>query len=252
MSLQQGEFSVHKCTDSYLGLAKALSARGNSVEALNTLDKMLKIFDSEETKLLSKSVECRILLDSGDLNRARQQADEIIRLLDRGNTAHLGSVATRDMAETLLMLGQHDKAIELLRSEILNNPDDPANIEAVRLIFQKQGLSDEGNEMVEATRAQAVEMMNSSVLLSRSGDFAHAIAKMRQALEIMPRNVRLLLNSAHLLISHMEKTGADPTLVRESRRHLLTANACAPGEPRFSDLMSRLEKLNASAAAAAA
>ncbi|MCA1937338.1 MAG: response regulator [Dechloromonas sp.] len=252
MAILLGEFSVHKSPDSYLGLAKALSSRGNSVEALSTLDKMLKIFDSEDSKLLSKSVECRILLDNGDIDRARQQAEEIVRLLDRGNTGHLGSVATRDMAETLLMLGQHDKAIELLRSEILNNPDDPANLEAVRLIFQKQGLSDEGNEMVEATRAQAVEMMNSSVLLSRSGDFAHAIAKMRQALEIMPRNVRLLLNAAHLLISQVEKAGNDPSLIREARRHLLTANACAPGEPRFSDLMSRLERLNASTAAAAA
>lgn len=243
MAIQLGEFSVHKSTDSYLGLAKALSARGNSAEALNTLDKMVKVFDNEATKLLSKSVECRILVDNGDLKRAQQQAEEVVRLLDRGNTDHLGPVATRDMAETLLMLGQRDKAIELLRTEILNNPDDPANIEAVRQIFQNQGLSDEGNEMVEATRAQAVEMMNSSVLLSRSGDFSHAIAKMRQALEIMPRNVRLLLNSAHLLISHIEKTGADPALIREARRHLLTANACAPGEPRFSDLMSRLETI---------
>ncbi|WP_306607748.1 response regulator [Azonexus sp.] len=251
MAIQLGEFSVHKSTDSYLGLAKALSARGNSAEALNTLDKMVKVFDSEETKLLSKSVECRILVDNGDLPRAQQQAEEIVQLLNRGNVGHLGPVATRDMAETLLMLGQRDKAIELLRSEILNNPDDPANIEAVRQIFQKQGLCDEGNEMVEATRAQAVEMMNSSVLLSRSGDFSHAIAKMRQALEIMPRNVRLLLNAAHLLISHIEKTGADPALIREARRHLLTANACAPGEPRFSDLMSRLETINASTLAKA-
>ena len=244
LAIQLAEHSVHKSPDSYLGLARVVNSRGNAQEALNILDQMHKVFDSDEAVLQAKSVECRIFADSGNNTQAKKSTAELLQLLERGEAGKLGPLTARDVAETLLILGETEIALQLLRTEVMNNPEDHANLEAVRQILRKQGLNDEGNKLVENSRREAIDMMNSSALLSRSGDFQSAVGKIRLALDKMPRNVRLLFNAAHIMLSHMEKNGADPQLLREVRRHLSSANTHAPGEARFSELMSRLEVLS--------
>ncbi len=243
-AIQLAEFSVYKSPDSYIGLARVVHGRGNPQEALNILDQMNKVFDSDEAALQAKSLECRIFADNGNDPQTKKSTAELLQLLERGESGRLGPQVARNIAETLLQLGQTEKALQLLRTEVMNNPEDPANLEAVRQILRKQGLTDEGNELVENSRREAIEMMNSSALLSRSGDFQTAVSKIRQALEMMPRNVRLLFNAAHIMLSHMERTGSDPQLLRETRRLLASANIHAPGEPRHNELMIRLEALS--------
>lgn len=243
-AIQLAEFSVYKSPDSYIGLARVVHGRGNPQEALNILDQMNKVFDSDEAALQAKSLECRIFADNGNDPQTKKSTAELLQLLERGESGRLGPQVARNIAETLLQLGQTEKALQLLRTEVMNNPEDPANLEAVRQILRKQGLTDEGNELVENSRREAIEMMNSSALLSRSGDFQTAVSKIRQALEMMPRNVRLLFNAAHIMLSHMERTGSDPQLLRETRRLLASANVHAPGEPRHNELMIRLEALS--------
>lgn len=243
-AIQLSEFSVHKSPDSYLGLARVVNGRGNAQEALNILDQMGKVFDDDQAVLQAKSVECRIFLDSGKEGQAKKSATDMQQLMERGEADRLDPQTARDIAETLLIIGETEKALELLRTEVMNNPEDHANLEAIRQILRKNGLTEEGNELVENSRREAIEMMNSSALLSRSGDFQTAVNKVRKALEMMPRNVRLLFNAAHIMLSHMEKNGPDSQLLRETRRHLATANLHAPGEPRHNELMIRLEALS--------
>lgn len=243
-AIQLAEFSVHKSPDSYLGLARVVNSRGNAQEALNILDQMGKVFDNDQAILQAKSVECRIFADSGKEMQVKKSASEMQQLLERSESSLLDPRTALDIAETLLILGETEKALKLLRTEVMNNPEDHATLEAVRQILRKQGLSEEGDELVENSRREAIDMMNSSALLARSGDFPTAIRKIRQALEMMPRNIRLLFNAVHIMLSQMEKTGPDPQLLRESRRHLSTANLHAPGEPRYNELMIRLEALS--------
>lgn len=243
-AIQLAEFSVHKSPDSYLGLARVVNSRGNAQEALNILDQMSKVFDNDQAILQAKSVECRIFADSGKEMQVKKSASEMQQLLERSESSLLDPRTALDIAETLLILGETEKALQLLRTEVMNNPEDHATLEAVRQILRKQGLSEEGEELVENSRREAIDMMNSSALLARSGDFPTAIRKIRQALEMMPRNIRLLFNAVHIMLSQMEKNGPDPQLLRESRRHLSTANLHAPGEPRYNELMIRLEALS--------
>lgn len=236
------EHSVRKTPDAYLGLAKAVSAKSNPQEALNVLDQMNKKFSGTEVRLKAKSVEGLIYHQNGNTEKAKEVAQQLSTMLENANT-RIDSAAKREMAELLLTTGEHEKGLALLHAEVMNNPEDKANLAAVREIFRKTGFEDQGVILVEASRKEAVDMMNAGTLLAKEGDFEQAIEKMRNALEKMPANVRLLLNSAHIMISHMEKSGAEPELIEEVRGNLLTANQLAPAEPRFLQLMKRLEAL---------
>jgi hypothetical protein len=85
--------------------------------------------------------------------------------------------------------------------------------------------------------------MNEGVLLARDGKFAEAVAAMRRAKAAMPANVRVLLNTAHVMLLSMQRKGMDAQLFREAQQTLLQANTLSPGEKRFSQLMSQLEGL---------
>ncbi|MBK9219156.1 MAG: tetratricopeptide repeat protein [Uliginosibacterium sp.] len=236
------EHSVRKTPDAYLGLAKTVSAKSNPQEALNVLEQMNKKFSGEEVRLKGKSVEGLIYHQSGNADKAKEVAQQLSSMLENAST-RIDSAAKREMAELLLATGEHEKGLALLHAEVMNNPEDKANLAAVREIFRKTGFEDQGAVLVEASRKEAMDMMNAGTLLAKEGDFAQAIDKLRSALEKMPANVRLLLNSAHIMITYMEKIGANVDLINEVRRNLLTANQLAPAEQRFLLLMNRLKVL---------
>lgn len=241
-TLKLAEHSVRKTPDAYLGLARTVGAKADPKEALNILGQMGKVFDSEEVRLRSKSVEGYVYHQNGLSKEAEAAARELAGMLERAPAQH-DAQTTREMAELLLVAGDRDKGLALLQDEVMNNPEDTRTAEAVQAILKKTGLAEEGSRLVEASRKEAAELMNAGILLARDGLYGEAIEKMREALERMPRNVRLLLNSAHVMLTHMEQSGADVALLREVKQNLLTANRLAPAEARFADLMQRLEAL---------
>lgn len=241
-TLKLAEHSVRKSPDAYLGLARTVGAKADPQEALNILHQMDKTFDSDEVRLRGKAVEGYVYHQNGHAQQAADSARELAALLER-SSLRPDPASIREMAELLLVAGDREQGLALLQAEIMNNPDDSQHLDAIQAVFRKVGLASEGNELVTRTRREAGDLMNAGILLARDGDFRAAIAKVREALEKMPRNVRLLLNSAYVMISCMEQEGAQLGLLREAKRHLLTANRLSPSEPRYADLMQRLEAL---------
>ena len=96
---------------------------------------------------------------------------------------------------------------------------------------------------VKTSRQEAVDMMNRGVLLLREGKLEDAVVWMRNAHETMPRNVRVLFNFIHVLVTKLQKDGVDAKLAAEVRRCLQLANQLSPDDPRSKSLMEAVEKL---------
>lgn len=243
-SVSLGENSIFKTPNSYAGLARSLSAQGKITEALNVVKPLTEIFsDTEEIKATSKALEGLIYHENNQGLRAEEAARELAKLLSSG-TENLSSDTLKDAAVLLLNSSEKDLGVKLLQTEIMNNPEDEKTNDWVINVFKSAGLGEQGSSVVESSRKKATKIMDESVLMMHSGNFAKAIDGMREALQVMPKNARLLLNMAHVLITFMELKGYKSALAREARRYLMTAHQCEPKEKRYGDLTQRLEDLS--------
>ncbi len=244
-SVNLGENSVLKSPDAYIGLAKTCSANANPEEALKVLKKLTKSFDSEEVRLKSMAAEGLVHQQSGNTDKAKEIASNLGQRI-AASGVRLDSGSALEMARLMMVTGEIDRAVALLQSEVKNSPDNAALLSEVNEIFVQAEMGDEGARLVESSRREATELMNRGVLLARDGQYQEAIEAMRYARQGMPTNVRVMFNLAYVLITHMQKNGAMPELVKEARASLLAGNALAPGVARFTQLTALLNELAAS------
>lgn len=241
-SVALGENSVLKTADAYIGLVKAYSANKNPDEAFKVLGQLNKSFTTKEVRLKALAVEGMVHHQQGDAEKAKQVATELTQFLT-SNNIHPDSGGTLEIAHLLMITDNKEKAITLLQNEIKNNPENNILLRDVAKIFEQAGMGEEGNQMIEAFRKEAMIIMNRGVLLISKGQYEEAVNAMRDAQTAMPTNMRVLLNLAHVIITYMQKNGSTPELIQEAHDSLLAANELSPGESRFIRLMASLNEL---------
>ncbi len=241
-SVSLGEHSVLKNADAYIGLAKTCHANENSEEALKILNKLNKNFDDENIHLKATAVEGVIHHHNGNLEMAQQIAAKLGELVAKEDIS-LDAERSMEIARLLMATGDKENATVLLQREIKNNPENKYLLKDVTEIFVQAGMGDEGALLIETSRKEAVEIMNSGVLLVSKGQYKEAINAMRNARQAMPTNVRVLLNSAYVLITYIQENGPTQEIIAEARESLYAANTLSPGEPRFSQLTNLLNEL---------
>lgn len=241
-SVTLGEHSVLKSPDAYLGLAKTCSAKDNPNEALQVLGSLTKQFDDSAVKVQALAAEGLVHHRDGNPIAARKAAQQLGEAL-ASSELHPDSAATLEMAELMLVTGEKQQAVALLQEAVRNSPDDTALLAQVQQVFDGASMGAEGSALVEASRKEALELMNQGVLLVRDGKFDDALAALRTACERLPGNVRVLLNFAHLAMGIMQKTSIDPALLDEVRQRLDTVYRLAPGEKRYAQLMRQVNAL---------
>ena len=243
-SVTLGEHSVLKTPSAYLGLAKVCSAKQNPDEALRVLGTLNKTFDQEEVKLKALAVEGQVHQQSGNLEMAAKAVEELNQKMADGEIP-TDSETTMEVARLLLATGDRERAVSLLQNEVKNSPENVALLSDINGIFSDANMAEEGAKIVEVARQEAMEMMNRGALLARDGKLEEAVEWMRNARRVMPSNIRVLFNFAHVSIAHMQQNGFNSGLASEVRSSLEEANALAPGDRRYTLQMAALAKLEA-------
>ena len=147
------------------------------------------------------------------------------------------------MATLLFAVGVKEAPVGLLCYIARNNHDNVPLMDEVQKIFDKARMGDEGIELIRSARKEAADMMNKGVLLWKSDRLGEAIDWMRVARNALPHNMRILFNSAQILISRLQQTGYVRELADEAIEVLMHVDAIAPGQPRFAQLMEQLALL---------
>jgi tetratricopeptide (TPR) repeat protein len=237
-----GEYSIRRTVDAYLGMARVCGMKNDTKEALRLLTIAQRDFPGEVVQLRSKVTEGMVYHESGDYRRARKSGDQLEAMLEaeprRPHTA-----TCIEMATLLFAVGVKDAPVELLCHVVRNNHDNAVLLDDVQKIFDKARMSEEGVDLIAAARKEAAEMMNQGVLLWKTGRFGDAVAWMRASRERLPDNMRILFNSAQMLINHMQQQGYDEALMIEANGVLMHVDALAPGQQRFAQLVEQLQEL---------
>lgn len=237
-----GEYSAMKTPDAYLGLARACGLRNDQKEALQWLAAAQREFAGELIGLRAKITEGLVYHESGDYRRARICGDELEIMLAK-QEERPDTPTCMDMATLLFAVGVKEAPVELLCYIIKNNDDNPLLLDEVQRIFDKARMGNEGGVLISASRKQATDIMNQGVQLWKAGKLDEAIEWMRAARLKLPNNLRILFNSAQIIMSHMAQYGFDEALASEASQALLYVEKIAPGHQRFAQLMEQLAAL---------
>jgi tetratricopeptide (TPR) repeat protein len=246
-----GEYSIRRTVDAYLGMARVCGMKNDTKEALRLLAIAQRDFPGEVVQLRSKVTEGMVYHESGDYRRARKSGDQLEAML-QGETKRPHTATCIEMATLLFAVGVKEAPVELLCHVVRNNHDNQVLVDEVQKIFDKARMGEEGVELIAAARKEAAEMMNEGVLLWKTGRIGEAVAWMRTARERLPDNMRILFNSAQMLINRMQQQGYDEALMIEANGVLMHVDALAPGQQRFAQLVEQLQELIPGRDAAAA
>ncbi|UGQ46865.1 tetratricopeptide repeat-containing response regulator [Massilia endophytica] len=241
-SIQVGEYSVFKTVDPYFGLARVCGQKGDIKEALALLAVVRRDFPHDVVELRSKIIEGLVYHESGDYRRARKAGDELEEML-KADPARPDTATCMEMATLLFAVGVKEAPVELLCHVIRNNHDNQLLLDDVQKVFEQARMSEEAEALIASSRREATEVMNKGVLLWKTGKLAEAVEWMREARQRLPDNMRILFNSAQMLISHMQKHGYDEALMMEANSVLMHVDRIAPGQQRFAQLIEQLQQL---------
>jgi tetratricopeptide (TPR) repeat protein len=237
-----GEYSVLKTVDAYFGLARVCGQKNDPKEALQVLTVAQREFSGDQVVLRAKITEGLVYHESGDYRRARKSGDELEVMLNE-DAERPDTDTCIEMATLLFAVGVKDAPVELLCYVIRNNHDNTVLLEEVQKIFDKARMSEEGSALIQSSRKEAADIMNKGVLLWKTGKLVEAVAWMRNARTALPNNMRILFNSAQILISHMQQNGYTQALMDEANDVLMHVDRVAPGQQRFAQLIEQLALL---------
>jgi hypothetical protein len=124
-----------------------------------------------------------------------------------------------------------------------NNDDNEPLLDEIQKVFDKARMGEEGEVLIKSSRKEAADMMNKGVLLWKTGKLDEAVDWMREARLALPNNMRILFNSAQIIISHLQQRGYSRELSEEAVEVLMHVDKIAPGQQRFAQLMEQLALL---------
>ncbi len=237
-----GEYSINRSVDAYLGMARVCGQKGDIKEALRLLATAQRDFPGELVALRSKITEGLVYHESGDFRRARKSGDELEAMLEKERKRPQTATCI-EMATLLFAVGVKDAPVELLCHVTRNNHDNPVLLDEVQKIFDKARMGEEGVALIAEARREAAEMMNKGALLWKTGKLVEAVEWMREARERLPDNMRILFNSAQMLINHMQLHGHNEELMIEANGVLMHVDELAAGQQRFAQLVEQLQLL---------
>ena len=241
--IEIGEYSVMKTVDAYFGLARVCGQKNDTKEAIRLLNAAVHQFGGDQVELRAKITEGLVYHESGDYRRARKSGDELEIMLADDKKQRPDMQTCLDMATLMFAVGVKEAPVGLLCYVTRNNHDNVPLLDDVLKIFEKARMGDEGVELIKSSRKEAADMMNKGVLLWKSGKLPEAVEWMRIARKALPHNMRILFNSAQILISLMHQTGYVRELADEAIGVLMHVDSIAPGQQRFAQLMEQLALL---------
>lgn len=246
-SLAVGEHSILKTADAYVGLARVCSSQQKPDEALKMLGTMQKHFEGEQIKLRATAVEGLVYLQNQQPAKAQAAAQALGELLAQSKNVPDGMLGL-EAAELLLNTGDKAAATGLLQKIVMNHHEDRKLAGQVGQIFDQAGLHEEGMRLVELSREEALELMNAGVLLAQAGQWGEALESMRNAKQLLPSNLRVLLNFAQIVLTCLRQQGMNQTLFDEAMQTLQQARELSPDEGRLHQISAQLNALYPAAA----
>jgi len=242
-AVKLGHHSVYKAPENYANLARVKSRCGNGREGLKILDNMEKEFKgADKSSLHAAMVKGIIHKDLGDREEAEvwmRQASELYQ----GLGSHMAADLTLDMARSYGELGDQEKAQSMLKDAVRNNHSDPELLQKVEGLIGELSLNLDPKSFVSGIRKQIIKLNNRGVKMAKAGQLKEAVELFSEAVDAMPGNKVVSLNTARVMIMNMREQGASREQLGKVRELLERVRKADPNDPALRKVQAMYQNL---------
>jgi tetratricopeptide (TPR) repeat protein len=206
-ALKQHRFSPVREAGDYAILARALTEQGKADKALDVIKEAKGSFRQVADVALLAANECLAYRKAGNMTAA--QAVLEIALAQEANALPVGTVVA--LADACFATGREDRANELLKQLLQNNPDDVAVQDRVREVYAVAGKNaEEAGAMIESSAREVIQINNEGVRKAEAGQLAEAIELLSRAADRLPNNLQIVGNAALAWALDLARNGNTP------------------------------------------
>jgi len=248
-AVRLGEHSVYKTAANYTNQARAMIHTSAKKDALRVLKKLRKDFPNDEQASLHAALaENTVFTCLNRAEEARQAYQEACQLFEKSG-GQFSTDLVLEMSRACMSNGDQARGTELIKDLVRNHHEDEALLCRVQETFAEMGMEEEGRQLISDSRDKVVKLNNRGVRLVQEGKLEEAISLFEEALQDLPANKTINMNSAMVLLKYMEKHGRDEHHVGLVRRCLETVRESVPRDTALQQLQERFDRVMKSHAA---
>lgn len=219
-AVQQGKNSCFKSPSDYTNLAKTLIHSDTPEEGLKVLESANKEFpDDTDTRLQISVAESFVYTKLNKADEARRSLSFAQKFAEDLN-GELPNNLALELAQAYLLNGQKEKGTAIIKNIVESNHDNEEIIDNIRAVFKESSMTKQGEELIENTRNEIIQLNNEGVKLARDGRLAEAITYFEKAAEHLPENKIINANAAQVQMLYMKELGANKEGLLKTKTYL--------------------------------
>jgi CheY-like chemotaxis protein len=224
----------------YATLSKALTEQGKSSQALDVLKEAKSAFKDDVSNVVLATSESIAHQKAGNTELAEAALARALA----ANHGTLPATVAAAVADACLVLGKEDKAHEILKQVVQNNPDD-ANIHGkVQAILTASGKDmAEATAMIQASVKEVIQINNDGVRKAQAGELVEAIDLLCDAADRLPNNIQIISNASLALALDLARNGYNAVKHSECLRYRKMVADKASDYPKLAQIDSMLLKV---------
>lgn len=237
--IKQGKYSVFKQASDYISLANLLDGKSASEDSLKVLNDGSRIFTENPEALLQISISQVLALKKLKYEEEAKKTLEKISKLSCKMPAKVLLANELELAKTLILMGDENKAQDILTRLIQSNHEDEELIANIKTIFKELNMEEKGEKMIAALCEEVATVNNDGVRMVREGKLGEAIKLFEKAAEQLPGNKIINANAAQALMLYIKKHGKQPQMVANIKKYLDRVHNI---DPLYKDLIILLSQ----------
>ncbi len=248
-AVRLGEHSVYKTPANYTNQARAMIHTSAKKDALRVLAKLRKDFPNDEQAALHAALAENTVFTCLNREEEANQAYQAACQLFEKSGGQFSTDLVLEMSKACMSNGDPARGTELIKDLVRNHHEDEALLCRVQETFAEMGMEEEGRQLISDSRDKVVKLNNRGVRLVQEGKLEEAISLFEEALQDLPANKTINMNTAMVLLKYMEKHGRDEHHVGLVRRCLETVRESVPRDTALQQLQERFDRVMKSHAA---
>lgn len=239
-ALQKQKFSPVREAGDFVLLAQALTGQGKADQALNVIQEARGSFRDAGSKMMIAATESTVYHQLGDQEHAEAALAEAMAAVD----ASTSNRATACIAEACFATGHDEKAHELLKHMIQNNPDDARVRTQVHAVLSLAGKNEtEADAIIEASVKEIIHLNNEGVHKAEAGELDEAIALLSNAAERLPNNLQIVSNAALVLALYLARNSYSQERLKACLHYRGIVAEKAPDYPKLAQIDALLKQV---------